>query len=369
MKWIQRVLPVAWTLIFLIPAGYACAYLVAGVYEVPLEEATFRWERGSAVWLLFAPLLVLAAHYMHRFSRPRIQVSRGRALIRTKPGWRIWLSGATTGIRTAACTLLVFALMGPQSIHARDSSEVEGIDIVVVMDMSLSMQASDIEPNRFDATKQVVEDFISRRPNDRVGAVVFGRDAYTLMPLTTDKEALRGVIRELQLELIDGRGTAIGNAVGTALNRLRHSNAKSKTVILLTDGDSNAGNVSPDQAGELAATMEVKVFSILMGQTADTRVQRGVDLFGRPLFDMGTFPVNPELLQRLSERTGGEYFNVSDRRALEQSFHRILDELEKTEMEDAGRVYGELFPAFLWPAFILLLLEILTALLVLRRWP
>ncbi|MEM9069880.1 MAG: VWA domain-containing protein [Myxococcota bacterium] len=367
--WIQSILPIAWTLLFLVPAGYLCAYLVAGVYEVPLETATFRWERSSAKWLLFAPLLVLASHYTHRWSRPRLQISRGRELSIQKPGWRTWFSGATVGARTAAATLLVFALMGPQSIHARDSSEVEGIDIVVVMDMSLSMRAADIQPNRFDATKQVVQDFISRRPNDRIGAVVFGRDAYTLLPLTTDKEALRTVIQELELELIDGRGTAIGNAVGTALNRLRNSNAESKTVILLTDGDSNAGNVSPDQAAELAATMEVKVFSILMGQTEDTRVQRGVDLFGRPLFDVGNFPVNPELLQRLSTRTGGEYFQVSDRRALERSFHEILDELEKTEMEDAGRVYGELFPAFLWPAVILLFLEVLTGVLLLRRWP
>ncbi len=368
-RWLDRLLPIAWTLFFLVPTAYITAYVVESVFEVPLERDTIRFERGGAKWMLLAPLLLLAAHYLHRFARPRIQVSRGTMLRRTRPGWRLLISSSTVGLRVTALTLIAIALMGPQSIHARDQSEVEGIDIVLVLDMSLSMRAADIEPNRFDATKQVVADFISRRPNDRIGAVVFGRDAYTLMPLTTDEQALQTVISELQLELIDGRGTAIGNAVGTGLNRLRRSQAKSKVIILLTDGDSNAGNVSPDQAAELAATMEVKVFSILMGVSGDSRVQRGIDLFGRPLFDVGNFPVNPELLQRMSERTNGEYFQVGDRRALEQSFHSILDELEKTEIEDGGRVFGELFPAFVWPALVLLMLELLIGLVLLRKWP
>ena len=368
-SWLDRLLPIAWSLLVFVPTAYLVMYLVEAVFEVPLERTTIRFERGSAKWMLAGPVLLLIAYYAQRFARPRIQVSRGRILQRTRAGWRRWIAPSTVGLRFTALTLLALALMGPQSIHARDQAEVEGIDIVLVLDMSLSMRAADIEPNRFDATKQVVADFISRRPNDRIGAVVFGRDAYTLLPLTTDEQALQTVIRELQLELIDGRGTAIGNAVGTGLNRLRRSNAKSKVIILLTDGDSNAGNVSPDQAAELAATMEVKVFSILMGVSGDSRVQRGVDLFGRPLFDVGNFPVNPELLQRMSERTGGEYFQVGDRSALEQSFHRILDELEKTEIEDGGRVYGELFPAFVWPALALLLLELLIGLVLLRRWP
>ncbi len=259
--------------------------------------------------------------------------------------------------------------MGPQSIHARDSADVEGIDIILVMDMSLSMEAADIEPNRFDASKDVMQDFLGRRPNDRIGAVVFGREAYTLMPLTTDKEALRTVIRELQLQLIDGRGTAIGNAIGTALNRLRRSTAKSKVVILVTDGASNAGNIQPEEAAELAATMEVKVFPVLMGQSDDAPVQRGTDLFGRPIMDVNNFPVNADLLQRVADRTGGEFFSVGDRDALERSFHRILDELEKTEMEDAGKVYAELFGAFVWPAMVLLFLELLLGVFVTRRWP
>jgi Ca-activated chloride channel family protein len=137
----------------------------------------------------------------------------------------------------------------------------------------------------------------------------------------------------------------------------------------LTDGDSNAGNVSPDQAAEFAAVMEVKVYSILMGVTEEARVQRGVGFGGRPIFDVGSFPVNPELLRNMSTRTGGEFFPVSDRRALEQSFHAILDRLERSEIEDLGVTYGELFPVFVWPAFALIAFELLASALLLRRWP
>jgi Ca-activated chloride channel family protein len=231
------------------------------------------------------------------------------------------------------------------------------------------MQASDILPNRFEAMKEVVDDFLQRRPNDRIGAVIFGRDAYTLLPLTTDKEALRGMIAEMQLGMVDGRGTAIGNALGTALNRLRTSEAESRVVILLTDGDSNSGNVSPEQGAEFAQTMGVRVYTILMGQDDQARVQAGTDVFGRPLWDRGSFPINPELMRRLAERTGGESFVASDRSGLEQSFHTILDRLERSEIEDTGRVYGELFPAFVGPALALLVLELVLGALWLRRWP
>jgi Ca-activated chloride channel family protein len=353
-----------------VPTAYVAAYLVEGVYGVPLEDRSFRFERPWAGLLaLAAPLVLVARAWLHRRASPRILMSRGKDVLRSGPGRRIWIKDAVLGLRVTALLLLAVGLMGPQSIHARDRTEVEGIDIVLVLDMSLSMKAADIRPNRFEAAKAVVDDFIRRRPNDRIGAVVFGRDAYTLLPLTTDKEALRNVVAELQLELIDGRGTAIGNAVGTGLNRLRDSEAESKVVILLTDGDSNAGNVSPGQAADFASTMGVKVYTVLMGRSEEATVQRGTDLFGKPIFDRGNFPVNPELLERMASQTGGEHYSVTDRAELERSFHAILDRLEKSEIEDAGKVYGELFPAFLSPALVLLALELVLGTLVLRRWP
>lgn len=386
---VTPLLPIAWTLAFLVPTVYVVVWLVEAFYGVPLTENSFRFEREWASLLLPGALLVLVARgWVQDRRAPRLKLSRVHDLaIVGRRGWRTWLRHAPTGARVVAVFLIGLALMGPQSIHARDSAEVEGIDIVLTLDLSLSMQAADIRPSRFEATKQVVDEFIRRRPNDRVGAVVFGRDAYTLMPLTTDKEALRSAIGELELNMIDGRGTAIGNAVGTALNRLRESQAESRVLILLTDGDSNSGNVSPQQAAEIARTLPhprnstesdpeaaarrrgVRIYTIMMGRSDDAHVQQGTDVFGRPLWDRGNFPINPDLLREMAESTGGEYLQATDREALERSFHRILDALERTRIEDTGRTYGELFPAFLWPAVVLLILEMLASTLVLRRWP
>jgi Ca-activated chloride channel family protein len=368
---LKLLLSLLWTVAFFVPVMYLCVYVVESVYGAPLQAGSFRFERPWAALLLPAALLVwLARAWIHDQRAPRILLSRARDVAKVaRSGIRAWAAPSLVGMRVVAVLLLVLALMGPQSIHARDRSEVEGIDIVLTLDLSLSMQASDILPNRFEAMKAVVDDFLRRRPNDRVGAVVFGREAYTLMPLTTDREVLRNTIAELQLGMIDGRGTAIGNALATSLNRLRRSTARSRVVILLTDGDSNSGNVSPEQAADFARAMGVRIYTILMGENDQAPVQSGTDVFGRPLWDRGNYPINPALMRRLAERTGGESFIASDRRGLEQSFHAILDRLERSEIEDVGRVYGELFPAFLAPALILLMLELLLGTLWLRRWP
>jgi Ca-activated chloride channel homolog len=362
--------PLICTLLLALPIALLVTWAVEHYYQVPLAAQSFRFERPLALSLIAGALLVLIARgFLYRRRSPRLLVSRGADLRAIGGGPRVWLAALLTAMRVLAVALLALALMGPQSIHARNATEVEGIDIVLTLDLSLSMQAADIKPNRFDATKQVVDHFIERRPNDRIGAVIFGRDAYTLLPITTDHQALRTMISELDLNLIDGRGTAIGNGIGVALNRLRKSTAKSKVVILATDGDSNSGNVSPQQAAEYAHALGVKVYTILMGKSEKAPVQTGRDLFGRPVFDRGNFPINPELLKKVASETGGEAFQVSDREGLERSFHTILDKLERSQIEDAGRVYGELFPAFASPALALVVLELVLAAFVLRRWP
>lgn len=370
MSLAQRMRPLWMTVLVALPVGALVALLVQQLYGVALSPENLRWERPNA-WplLLAAPLVLWVRGFAARKRSPRLQVSRFAQLASLPGGYRKWLPSLLSAMRAIAILLLGGALMGPQSIHARNSTEVRGIDIVVVMDLSLSMQAADIEPNRFEAGKQVIDDFIRRRHNDRVGAVIFGREAYTLLPLTTDHESLRTLIAGLELEMIDGRGTAIGNAIGVALNRLRKSEAKSRVVILLTDGQSNSGNVSPLQSAEFAKALGVKVYTVLMGRSDDAPVQSGSDLFGRALFDRGNFPINPELLRKVATETGAEAFHVEDRRALERSFHSILDQLEKSDIEDAGRTFGELFPALLGPALLLVLIEALMGLLLLRRWP
>lgn len=370
-RWVEVLVSVVWTLLLLTISFYLVWWWIERVYEVPFEWGSFRFERPWAGLLLPAGLLVwVARSWLLRDALPRLRVSRGADLAKVaRPTLRQWIAPITTAARVVAVMLLALALMGPQSIHARDDSEVQGIDIVLALDVSLSMQASDILPNRFEAMKAVVDDFVQRRPNDRIGAVVFGRDAYTLLPLTTDKEALRAMIAELELDMIDGRGTAIGNALGVSLNRLRHSTAESRVIILLTDGDSNSGNVSPEQAAEFAHNMDVRVYTVLMGQDDSAAVQQGTDIFGRPVMGRGEFPINPELMRHIAEETGGQAFLVGDRQSLERSFHSILDSLERSVIEDQGRVYGELFPAFVWPALALMALELLLSALWLRRFP
>ena len=363
----------AWAVGWLLAAGFVGLVLslryLESRYQLLITDEQLRFERPwAALLLLAAPMAWVGRVGVQRLSRPRLQFSRAAALQNPKGSWRARLANLPAALRTVALALVVVGLAGPQSIHARDTAEVSGIEIILTLDMSRSMEAADIRPTRFKATKSVVRDFINRRPNDRIGAVVFGRDAYTLLPLTTDREALRTALRGLQLDQIDGRGTAIGNAVGVSLNRLKRSRAKSKVMILLTDGESNAGNVSPSQAADLASAMEVKIYPILMGVSDTAPVQQSTGLFGRAIFGTANYPVNPELLEEMADKTGGEFFLVSDREALEQSFHQILDELEKTDIEDAGRMYTELFPAFVGPALLFLLIELLV-LLWLRRWP
>lgn len=362
--------PVSWTLGVFAVAAYASLALVENVYGVPIASGEFRFERplaGLAVPALFG--LWLLRKRLLKHDRPRLGVSRGALLARMPKGRKVAFLPLIGALRITAFVLLGVALMGPQSIHARDSADVDGIDIVLTLDLSLSMQATDIVPDRFTATQAVVDEFIRRRSNDRIGAVIFGRDAYTLLPLTIDHDALRTMVADLQLGFIDGRGTAIGNALGVALNRLRHSDARSKVVILLTDGESNSGNLSPEQAADFAKTMNVKVYTVLMGETDASQRQTSVDPFGRPSFEPGSFPINPELLRSMAQTTGGEAFRAGDRASLERSFHDILNRLERTTLEDAGRVYGELFPAFAGVAFVLLALEALLATLILRRYP
>lgn len=366
----QALAPVGFCLVVLLPALLAVSYLLTDHYEVPLSRNAIRFARPWAGLLGLSVLaVILTRGYWDKTRSPRVQVSRGFDLAAMPVGLRARLRPLLLGLRVSVLLLCTLGLMGPQSIHARNRSELEGIDIVLTLDLSLSMQASDITPNRFIATQAVVDEFIAGRPNDRIGAVVFGRDAYTLMPLTTDKDMLRGAIADLELGMIEGRGTAIGNAVGVALNRLRNSQAKSKVMIVLTDGDSNSGNISPDEAADFAKHMGVKLYTVLMGVSDDAPVQRGMDLFGRPLLGNGNFPVNPELLKRMSTATGGESFLASDRKGLERSFHAILDRLERSEVEDAAATFGELFPAFLGPAVWLLALELLLAATVFRRFP
>jgi Ca-activated chloride channel family protein len=218
------------------------------------------------------------------------------------------------------------------------------------------MRAADFKPkDRLFVAKEVISDFIISRKNDRIGLVVFAKEAFTQAPLTLDYLLLRNLIQELKTGVIED-GTAIGNGLAVSLNRLRDSTAKSRVVILVTDGDNNAGQIAPEQAAEIAQKMGVKVFCILVGKGGKVPYPSGQDLFGNPTYEMVDLPVNIPLLRQIATTTGGQMFLSTDRETLMQSFAQILDQMDKSKMEDArGRARPvDVFPMFLWPALLLL---------------
>jgi Ca-activated chloride channel family protein len=345
-------------------------YLVVSRYAYAQEEGLKFQNRWAFLLLLGMPLVMVYEIYLRTRLSARMVFTRTDVLKklpgRVKAKVLVYLPGI---LRAAAVGLVVLAAARPQATAIREESEVEGIDIVMSLDMSNSMEAADIKPTRLAAAKAVIDDFVKRRVNDRIGLVVFGREAMTLCPLTLDYNVVRNLVRSLELGNIDGRGTAIGNALGTAINRLRKSTAETRVIVLLTDGANNQGNVSPQQASEFAKALGIKIYTILAGRQEDTPVEIDTDFFGRAIFGKAKYPVNPELLKKISEQTGGQFYTAQDRKSLEDSFHSILDALEKTRISDVGVVYAETFPRFLFPALLLFLLELLFRFTLSRKTP
>ena len=314
---------------------------------------------------------------------PRLRMATVAPLLTGPRGFRTKLRDMPGMLRVAAIALALLAIGRPQNVLRGENTDEKGIDIVLVLDLSGSMRAlmdADSAPaptqsggvqrlTRLDTAKEVILDFVARRKNDRIGVVVFGRAAYILSPPTLDKSLLATLVSKMELGLIDGNGTAIGDAVGTAVARLRRSNARSKAIILLTDGDSNAGSIAPDYAAHLAQTQAVRVYTVQIGNGDEVDVQEGTDIFGQPRFVREHFPVNPELLRHMSSLTGGDSFVANDKKGLEQSMHQILDKLEKPRFEAQAATMEDLFPFLLLPAVALLALEALIRVFLVRRFP
>ncbi len=316
---------------------------------------------------------------------PRIKLPTLVPFFRGPRGWRAQIRDLPGILRGAALILGVLAIARPQNRLRGEDAEERGIDLVVVLDLSGSMRALMDAPDdsagavagnqptrrltRLDTAKEVILDFVSRRKTDRIGVVVFGKAAYILSPPTLDKTLLAQLVSKMELDLIDGNGTAIGDAVGTGVARLRRSNARSKAIILLTDGDSNAGTIAPEYSAHLAEAQGVRVYTIQIGNGDEVDVQNGSDIFGQPHFVRAHFPINPELLKKMAGDTGGEAFVATDKRGLEKSMHTILDRLETTRFEAQVATMEDLFPLLLIPAVSLIALEALVRLLLLRRFP
>jgi len=270
-------------------------------------------------------------------------------------------------LRLGALCFLIVALARPQAGAESRDSLTEGIDIVLALDISGSMLAEDIKPNRVEAAKQVAADFVQGRSNDRIGLVIFSGEAYTQCPLTLDYGVVLNFLDTLRVGMIED-GTAMGNGLATAVNRLRDSKARSKVVILLTDGRNNRGEIDPVSAGQAAQAFGVKVYTIGAGTHGTALYPVEDTLFGKRYVPMQV-DVDDQTLTRIADLTGGKYFRATDRGSLEKIYGEI-DRMEKTKIEVKEYTrYSELFHYFAGISLLLVLAEIVPAHTRYRKLP
>lgn len=269
---------------------------------------------------------------------------------------RIWLRHVLALLRIAVVTLIIIVLARPQSSNQWDQVTTEGIDIVLCMDVSGSMRAMDFKPNRLEASKNVGIEFVNAREDDRFGLVVFAGESFTQCPMTTDRAVVVNFLKDVDFGVIE-EGTAIGMGLATAVNRIKESRAKSKVIILLTDGVNNRGDIGPVTAAEIAAGYEIRVYTIGVGSrgTAPIPVQ---DMFGRTVTRDMPVEIDEDVLKQIAETTGGSYFRATDNNKLREIYQEI-DQLEKTRLDvkHFSKKKEEYFP-FLLAAMIILLLDI-----------
>ena len=326
-----------------------------------------NFEYPALLWLLAIPLLLVGLYLWRELAerRPHLRVS-------TAAPWR---QGGTTTmsvlrhlpfvLRTAALCLIIVALARPRSSTEVEKIDSEGIDIVFAMDVSTSMLARDFTPDRISAAKDIAIEFISQRPSDRMGIVVFAGESYTQCPLTTDRASLINLMKEVTTDFIED-GTAIGNGLATAVARMKDSDAKSRVVVLLTDGVNNSGEIAPQTAAEIAKTYGVRVYTIGVGANGlapyPVMTPWGVEIQKLQV------EIDEDLLKGIAETTGGRYFRATDNTKLAEIYSEI-NKMEKARTSvDSFPVYKELFGRFGVAALICLLLELLLVLFI-RRMP
>ena len=325
------------------------------------------FEYPYLLWLLVIPALLVGRYLWMEIKdrRPHMRVSNLDA----------WKAGGRSSLeivrhipfvlRISALCLIIVAIARPRSSSQVEKIDTEGIDIMFTMDVSTSMLARDFDPDRLSAAKDIAIEFISQRPSDRMGIVVFAGESYTQCPLTTDRATLINLMKDVQTDLIED-GTAIGNGLATAVARIKDSDAKSRIIILLTDGVNNMGEIDPMMAAEIAKTYGVRVYTIGVGAngTAPYPVQTpwGIEMQKIPV------EIDEALLKNIADGTGGRYFRATDNTKLQEIYQEI-GQMEKTRTSvDSFPVYKDLFTNYALAALVCLLLELLISAL-LRRLP
>lgn len=306
------------------------------------------------ILLLIIPLLIKYLRDQRKMKPGTLRFSNVSRLKAVMPGgWAKWYKMLSL-LRILVVTLLIVALARPQSNTGDESITTDGIDIILTLDVSGSMQAEDFQPNRLEAAKKVAAEFIKGRKNDRIGLVVFAGHSVTQSPLTLDYGVLLGLLDKIHPGVLQEDGTAMGMAIANSVNRLRASEAKSKIIILLTDGVNNKGEIDPLTAANLAQTMQLKIYAI--GAGTKRYMQEQVDL-------------DEETLQKVADATGGKYFRATDEKSLANIYQEI-DQLEKSKIAmKQYKEYIELFPYLVYAALGLLCVEVIATTTRFRKVP
>ncbi len=327
-----------------------------------------RFANPHLLWLsvLLAPMI---AYYVYSTLQggAAIRISSVEGVRRAPRTVRYWLRHAPFVLRCAAFALLVVALARPQGVEEQSRTNAEGIDIMLAIDVSGSMLARDFKPDRITAAKEVAGAFIADRFGDRLGLVAFAGEAFTQAPLTTDQGTLQTMLARIRSGVIED-GTAIGNGLATAINRLRESDAKSKVIILLTDGVNNRGEIAPLMAADIAADMGIKVYTIGVG-TRGKAPYPVVDMFGNMSYQPMDVEIDEQTLENIAQSTGGKYFRATDKEKL-QAIYDQINQMEKSKVEITDlTIYHEEFLPWLVAALALLLLEFIFSNIILKRIP
>lgn len=308
--------------------------------------------------LIIIPILIIWYIFNCNKQQAYVRFSDTNFFDKLPKSWKTYSRHVIFILEIVALSLFIIALSRPQSSSKNQKINVEGIDIVLAMDISSSMLAADLKPDRLEASKAVASDFVSGRPEDRMGLIVFSGETFTQVPLTTDHAMMLNMLKDMKCGLLED-GTAIGDGLASAVNRLKDSEAISKVVILLTDGDNNAGSIDPSTAAEMAKLFGIRVYTIGAGTRgmAPYPVQTP---FGGVKYQQVEVNINEPLLQSIADETGGKYFRAESKEKLQQIYDEI-DKMERSKIEinEYKRLHEEFYPFVIWGLILLFLSFIL----------
>lgn len=320
------------------------------------------------LFLLFIPLIAWYV-WSQRKANPSMRMSSISAFKGLFTSWKVYVKHLSFVLKLAALSCLIIILCRPQTYDKWSMSDTEGTDIVMAIDISASMLSRDLQPDRLEAAKKVASDFVAKRESDNIGLVIFAGEGFTLLPMTTHQATLLNTIHEISINMLDADGTAIGDGIATAINRIKDGKAKSKSIILLTDGTNNSGVVAPLTAAEIAQKEGIRIYTIGLGTrgTAETPYAQGFG--GELLYKPLPVTIDEESLKKVAQMTGGKYFRATDNDVLTSIFNEI-DKLEKTKIDvkNFTNTQDNYMP-WAWALLLLVLLNLTISYTVLRRIP